>query len=165
MISARGAGVVKLEVMIPLDDVFYLSVLREDQSKPYKLKIEGDQPEPAVAFWARLIGFDSHDRNLKVKTKNRCWIDPGVKFKESIKGAHSIITIGRNGRAYHAIKEDDGYAEEYESQLTVEGDDVVIVYKYEGGRTSEKQYRYPRILEIDPRLELRYAGYMCPTEA
>jgi len=95
MLSAQGKDKTELEAVLPLWDVFYLSVIRKDLSKPFTLTLTADTPDLVQSLFAFQVGF--HDSYSDV-----CWVEPGkVKRGKTVTGDY--LQRVEPGQGYHRI--------------------------------------------------------------
>lgn len=154
MLAAQGKDAVRLTAILPLDDVFLVSVIR-DQRTPYSLKVDGLEPDGHFADFAWGVGYAN--KNPNGVTRTQCWIDPGrkIRFTRS-NGEVYFGTIGRGGKTYYDENR-DGQSSKWEVVRTVEGDKVVTVRTDAGG--GSRTTRRPIVERGKPNAG--FVGYLC----
>ncbi|MCZ8371023.1 MAG: hypothetical protein O9293_13870 [Porphyrobacter sp.] len=156
MLSSNGDGSATISAVIPLDDVFMIAVLRDNNNSSYQLKITGDDPDIYMSLFARGVGFA---RASGLATVTVCWIEPGIKKRTTfsdLKGYYSETTIGRQG--YEYTEYFDGDAKRYISKTNryrVEGGELVS--DYDIGGAEPEQYRFPLAKEFENNQPMKYA--------
>ena len=119
MLTAQGNGSVTLEAILPLWDVFFLSVVREGGAMPYALGLTGDEPDAHLALFAHNVGFA---RSL-YKT---CWVEPGISKRRKWSTGTDVATLGRQGRYVTEFFGSDGRSlgNARTTKVDIKGDDV-----------------------------------------
>ena len=147
MLTAQGAGSVTLEAILPLWDVFLISVLRADGDKPYTLKLTGDEPDALFATFAYGAGYEVVLRSNGAKDLSSCWVDPGHTFRATgaasgrIPGVTVDSTIGRGTKWSGIVRAPDGKViTTYESEAQIVGEKVIVTSTLQGGSPSKDEY-------------------------
>jgi hypothetical protein len=81
MLSARGLERITLEVWLPLDDLFVLTVTRADSTKLLGIEVGGRPPTMAEAYFHRSIGYSRLKKTDGSPSSHRCWIEPGRVYR------------------------------------------------------------------------------------
>ena len=157
MVSARGNGTAILEAVLPLNDVYYIGVLRESAAQGYSLKSASVEPDEHLARAAEAVGYSQKWANGY--TEVQCWIDPGnvIRITDS-KGIVEEITIGRGGNYYHKSSK-NGKTLIFSSNDRFEGDNVITTYKGSNGET--KVRTLPLVKTQYQTAALSFSSYLC----
>ena len=157
MISAKGKSLIKLNLVLPFPDVYFVSVLRGDVTNQYTLKLDGMLPDDHLAVASYGIGFERiMDPDPKSYSMFSCWIEPGIKFREIWPKGIGDVLIGRGGREAGSWKSKDGRLRAKERVVKFEGSS--IIYHWPDG--SQKDFVTTWPTKGRERFG-RYSGYLC----
>ena len=149
MMTAQGTGSVTLEAILPLWDVFFLSIVREDGAKPYALSLTGDEPDAHLALFSHRVGFAG-------SLYETCWVEPGISKRRKWSTGTDVDTLGRQGRYATEFFGSDGRSlgNSKTTRVDIKGDDVTIT----NDDTSKIVYTLSGLLGGNPG---RYIGMGC----
>ena len=157
MLSARGIGMVALEVILPLSDIYYVGVLRESAAQGYSLKSSAVESDQHLAYAAESVGYTL--KWASGYSENQCWIDPGNILRVTgSKGLLEEITIGRGGNFYHKNSK-DGRTATFSSNRRIEDDKIITTYKSPSGQT--KVMTEPLVTAPEEVPALTFSSYLC----
>ncbi len=157
MHSVKGNGTVKLDIILPFPDVYFVSVIRGNAAKAYALKLEGVPPDDHLADFAASVGYERDDTyNGQVERTSQCWVEPGFRVRH--KGAvwEQEVTLGRGGMLYTLWKHPDGRTVSEQSRITYDGSKMTWT-PISDNRPPETDERM-----ISTRSEVgNFTGYLC----
>lgn len=131
MLTARGDDTVALEALLPMWDTFVIAVIRSDSSKPYKLRLEGDDPSVELGYFAYRVGFL---KGPGAGATTICWVERGVSKRVRNNRIAALVTRGP-GFVNYQFFDASGQPTRSEKQLIKVQDDGVLV-TYESGEKS-----------------------------
>lgn len=129
MLSVKGSGAQTLQIILPFPDVYFVSVLREEAANPYSLQLEGVAPDDHFANFSATVGYERDETyNGKVVQTSQCWIEPGLRLRETKKGSKVMreFTLGRAGMEYILWKHPDGRTVSEQRRYTYAGSEVTL---------------------------------------
>lgn len=129
MLSVEGNGSIKLDVILPFPDVYFVAVVRSDATTPYSLKLDSVVPDDHLSFSAEGVGYRGKgavdDPNVAAW---QCWIEPGVKGMIKGKPWTREITLGRGGMEYVLWRHLDGRTVSEQTRITFDGTNVTFSF-------------------------------------
>lgn len=133
MLTARGGDSVALEALLPMWDTFVIAVIRSDSSKPYKLRLQGDEPSAELGFFAYRVGFLNGPGG---NVSTTCWVERGIskRINRSNRSIFALVTRGP-GFVNYQFFDPKGQATRSEKLLIKVQDDGVLA-TYESGEES-----------------------------
>ena len=156
MLTAQGSGSVTLEAILPLWDVFFIGVVRQNAGQPYSLKLTGVDPDPHLALFARDTGYAAtYMDKAKPYLVTICWIEPGVKIRRTFVTGVEEVSIGRGGKEYGSWKGQDGKTNVGEHSVRFDGQTMIRTV------ASGKQRTTPVELLFGSDPTAKYRGYLC----
>ena len=159
MLSVKGVGAQTLQIILPFPDVYFVSVLREEAANPYSLQLEGVAPDDHFANFSATVGYERDETyNGKVVQTSQCWIEPGLRLRETIKGSKVMreFTLGRAGMEYILWKHPEGRTVSEQRRITYNGS-MVTLTPLDG-----KQPPVTVDRTISTRSQLgKFKGYLC----
>lgn len=159
MLSVKGSGAQTLQIILPFPDVYFVSVLRANAANPYSLKLEGVAPDDHFANFSATVGYERDETyNGKVERTSQCWIEPGLRLRQTVKGSEVMgeFTLGRAGMEYILWKYPDGRTASEQVRITYDGS-MVTWTPLDGKRPPVTVER-----TISTRSQLgKFTGYLC----
>lgn len=132
MLSAEGNGNVTLEVVLPRNDVFFLSVVQAGSARPYQLVISGNDPDPLLSLFAQSVGYRSPEG------RSICWVVPGQQMKKIYaRGSgigEEIYTLGRGNKIFTNVVLSNGDRLSTEHEVVFSGDTANVTVRRSDGK-------------------------------
>lgn len=158
MLSIKGNGPLKLDLVLPFPDIYFVSVLRADATKPYDLKLEGALPDEHFAQFSSAVGYEFNAaQDGTTNMIQICWVKPGVTWRRMVQNSPWVqdVTIGRAGMLYVLHKHPDGRTKEVAGRRTYEGATVTETAIDGAFETQSYPYEIPHLADV------AYSGYLC----
>lgn len=159
MLSIKGNGPLKLDLVLPFPDIYFVSVLRADTTKPYTLTLEGVLPDEHFAQFSSGVGYKYNGaEDGAVNMIQICWVKPGVTWRRIVQTSPWVqdVTVGRAGMLYVLHKHPDGRTREVAGRRTYEGATVTETAIDGAFETETYPYQIPSLVD-----DFTYSGYMC----
>lgn len=160
MLEASGTGSANLEAVLSQTEAFHVAVARSETTSPYTIAMTATEPDFHLALFSKNVGY-GHDMETVSGTSvlwRKCWVEPGVMYKDYMGPVASHVELLRGGRE-RAYVNDPGVSTE--TKVSWDGN-VISRESTTGGRTST--YKYPLgdgTFARPPYRNFRYTGYMC----
>lgn len=154
MLSQSGRGTISLEVVLPLDDIYFVSVLREVPANAFTIRRsrEGDLPDPYLAAFADGVGFQN-------ESYSSCWVIPGLLKKVVFQKSSKEVGLVGQGREYEEAFYDNGTVESSVRRRRIVSEDKSIVTVHHNGKVS---YEFEEIRsQWKTKLQTHYWRYQC----
>ena len=173
MLSAEGVGSVSLEAILPLNDEYFVGVIRADSTAPRTLRLSRIEADPLKVGFAEYVGYERVNTKTGEPVSRQCWVEPGAKLRvlplpgTEARFTRTEITLSRDGTEYFAFFRPDGSVLRSAFQARYVGDSVITRSWAEGGTPRERRALAPSdsvLLARDMRSRTglgRYAGYHC----
>lgn len=159
MLTAQGSGTVTLEAILPLWDVFFIGVVRTNPAQPHSLKLTGVEPDPHLAAFALKTGYTvEYKVNAQPRSVTSCWLEPGVKKRETYAIGIADVSIGRGGKEFGTWKGQDGRTVKAEHSVRFEGQTMIRTV------ASGKETTTPVELLFGSDPTAKYRGYLCESK-
>ena len=160
MLEASGTDSAQLEAVLSLTEVFYVAVLRSEPEASYTLAMTTTEPDFHLALFSRNVGYGYDMATVSGTTVlwRKCWVEPGVIYKD-YKGptaAHHEILRGGRERMFVT---DPSFPSE--TKVSWDGQTIKRVSTVDGKSTT---YEYPfddATFARPSHQSLRYTGYLC----
>jgi hypothetical protein len=163
MLTEIGAGEVTLKAVLPLANVYIISVSRADPSKPFRLKLRATEPDLHQMHFAREAGYEVQFGKNFLDRRQSCWIVPGSKLRR-VHPSKAIeeVSLGRNGAEFAIYRVGTGANAKvltFDRQVRFEGE--TAIYTIHDGRNKPGTLRKELVLDPASARLGPYRSYMC----
>lgn len=160
MLETLGAGNLELAAFLPRDELYYVSVLRAQSTKPFSLKFDVTEPDLHLAVFASGVGYSwqrtDEETNSPYEVRS-CWLEPGLKLRRIYPKGVEEITLGRGGKEFGSWKLAAGTGGARERQVSFA--DGIATYKVADGTVPDVVRRIEELVAIDEKA--KYHRYLC----
>ena len=166
MLSAEGDSAVTLEAILPLNEVYFLSVIRTDSTRPRTIGLTKTNADDLEASFAELVGFELLNDTSGAPVNRQCWLEPGKRLRylpaadAKVSYRRIDVTRERDARKYYTVFQNDGKTMSYEVVQRFEGDSVITTTEIPGLPPREARRAVSFGVSGGFRLG-RYTGYLC----
>ena len=165
MLSAEGDSAVTLEAILPLNEVYFLSVIRTDSTRPRTIGLTKTNADDLEASFAELVGFELLNDTSGAPVNRQCWLEPGKRLRylpaadAKVSYRRIDVTRERDARKYYTVFQNDGKTMSYEVVQRFEGDSVITTTEIPG---LPREARRAVSFGVSGGFRLgRYTGYLC----
>jgi hypothetical protein len=159
MVAAAGSGKISLRAVLNFTDVFVLAVSRTDTRQSYTLTRRPTVPTFAEAMMASFAGYErSNDRT----STTRCWLEPGVKLRETTPNYVRTVTLAANRSTLIGSDVMPSGSEAFEQTFQLESFQYHMAVKTPDSPVREYSKPYPENgYAFHSRDRPVFKGYLC----